>query len=165
MALSAKRTTIDATNTATKTIALQNDFLRSVSITHRKLGSYTDLMQQDGILVRHPTNLLNSQPEPPDINLSWRCHVWRATPACVRRSAILRSVSSMPISGKTFSCSSIPIELVIAHAAAAHPFVPGCVFLGEAGKHECCRPHIELSAGSRRCDVLFRRHKQPDLDR
>jgi hypothetical protein len=93
MALSAKRTTIDATNTATKTIALQNDFLRSVSITHRKLGSYTDLMQQDGILVRHPTNLLNSQPEPPDINL-----FILAVP-CVAPHASLRSpIRHSPIS-------------------------------------------------------------------
>src|SRR6185437_10328953 len=61
--------------------------------------------------------------------------------------------------------SSIPIELVIAHAAAAHPSPPRSCLLGETGKHERGWPHIELSARPRRRNVLFRWHKQSDLDR
>ena len=87
------------------------------------------------------------------------------SPSCMySRSAALRSVSSVSISGKT-CFPSIAIKLMVAYPAAAHPSPPRRRFLGESGEHKRCRPHIELSTRPRRCNVLFRRHKQPDLDR
>jgi hypothetical protein len=59
----------------------------------------------------------------------------------------------------------VSIELVIAHAAAAHPSPPRSCLLGETWKHERGWPHIELSPRPRRRNVLFRLHNQTDLNR
>src|SRR5580765_6053651 len=72
-----------------------------------------------------------------------------------RNCPLFRSVLSVLISGKT-CFSSIAIELMVAYPAATHPLVPGRSFLGKSREHKRCRPHIELSARPRRCNVLFR---------
>jgi hypothetical protein len=63
MALSASSITLDVTNTATKTIAPQNDLFRNVSIKHQpKLAATLNLMHHDGILVHSATRFFDSGP-------------------------------------------------------------------------------------------------------
>jgi len=105
MALSASSTTIDVTNTATKTTAPQNDLFRNVSI--RLLREYAHFDAAKLLWVQRY------------VPLFYDVQGWRLFPA-------------------------IPIELMIAHAAAAHPSPPRSRLHGKAGKHEGCWPHVEL---------------------
>jgi hypothetical protein len=94
MALSASRTTIDVTNTATKTIAPQNDFLPNVSIrpSTKNYSLWNIRCAKTAFCSAYP---LIFRPEFPNLNLESACPGGATSLTGVRRPRPLRSLLSV----------------------------------------------------------------------